>query len=128
MSDPVREYLQRQQYADFVVSGGLPWLVSAWERVVESIVRGEEQYEDDYLNDMDGRRILAEALEVAAPDERALWEPRVAAADERVRAHLVPTEECLWGEENAAKYGYSRDRDWWYYHRPHTVDDSWRTF
>lgn len=128
MCDRVREYLQRQQYADFVVSGGLAGLVAAWERVVDSIARGDEQCEDDYLNDADGRRILPEALAVAPAAARREWEPRVLAADARLRPHLVPTTECLWGEQKAAQHGYSRERDWWYYHRPRVVDASWRTF
>lgn len=128
MDDPVREYLQHRGYADFVVAGGLKGLVDGWERVVDSIVRGEEQFQDDYLNDMDGRRILAEALAVASPAERQRWEARVRAADDRVRPHLVPTAKCLWGEENAARYGYTRERDWWYYHRPRAVEAHWRTY
>jgi hypothetical protein len=128
MSDPVRDFLRRQQCADFIIVGGLSLLVTDWEAVVGSVARGEEQYEDDYLNDVDGRRILDDALKVAPPAERARWEPRVAAADAQIRPHLLATRECLWGEENAGKYGYTRERDWWYYHRPRIVDPSWRTF
>jgi hypothetical protein len=128
MSDPVRDFLERHQYADSVVAGGLPGLVNAWEAVVNSVARGDVQHEDDYLNDMDGRRILAEALAVAPMEERRRWESRVAVADAAVRRHLVPTTECLWGAANAAKYAYSRDREWWYFHRPRVVDASWRTF
>lgn len=77
MRDPVREFLQWQQYAGFGVSAGLAGLVAGWRRVVDPVARGDEQYEDDYLNDVDGRRILAEALHVAPADERRGWEPRV---------------------------------------------------
>lgn len=118
MSDVVREYLRRQDYADHVVRGGLEGVVCRWERFVESVASGEPQEIDDYLNEMDGRRILEEALTVAPPDEQSLWLPRVRAADGSMRSHLIPTEECLWGEHNARKYGYTREHDWWYYHRP----------
>jgi hypothetical protein len=128
MADTVRAYLQSRNYADFVVRDGLAGLVRSWERTVTSVVAGEEQEQDDYLNDMDGRRILEEALQVAPAEEQAQWVGRVRIADERIRAKLVPTSECLWGEENAARYGYSREHDWWYYHRPQNVEQSWRSF
>jgi hypothetical protein len=118
VSDIVRDYLRRQNYADHVVRGGLDWLVHTWEHVVASVEAGEPQYQDDYLNDMDGRRILEEALNIAPPDERSMWLPRVRAADERIRRHLVPTQECLWGDDNAVKHGYTREHDWWYYNQP----------
>jgi len=118
MSDIVQDYLRRRNYADHVVRGGLDWLVHSWEHVVASVVAGEAQYRDDYMNDMDGRRILEEALGIAPPAERKMWLPRVRAADERIRPHLISCEECLWGDENATKYGYTREHDWWYYHRP----------
>src|SRR6266571_4266274 len=97
-------------------------------RRLKSVVSGEAQYQDDYLNDMDGRRILEEALQVAPPEERSKWLEHVRTADERIREHLVSTSECIWGEENAAKHGYSRERDWWYYHRPRSVGQGWRSF
>ena len=128
MSDTVRDFLVKRGCPDFVVAGGLERLVATWERVVESVCAGEEQYEDDYLNDMDGREILAAALAVAPRHERATFLARVEGADSRIRSCLLPTTECLWGAENARKYGYDRERSWWYFYRPQTVDRSWRTF
>jgi hypothetical protein len=121
MKDVVREYLSAKGYADRVVGGGIPYLVAAWERTAASIVAGKAQDWDDYLDAMDGRRILEEALSIALPEERAKWISRVRAADDQGRAHLVPTEVCIWGEANAEKHGYSRERDWWYYHRPRAL-------
>jgi hypothetical protein len=118
MSDIVRDYLQRQNYAEHVVRGGLEWLVGSWECVVGLAVAGKARDGDEYLKDMDGRRILEEALNTAPPEELETWLPRVRAADERIRPHLVPCEECLWGDDNAAKYGYTREHHWWYYPRP----------
>src|SRR5450631_1456598 len=104
--DVVRNYLQRLGCPDFVVQGGIARLIERWERVVASVVAGQEQFEDDYLNDMDGRGILEEVLAVAPPIERNLWSDRIAAADQRIRSHLLPTRECIWGKENAQSRGY----------------------
>jgi len=118
MADVVRDYLQSRNYAEHVIRGGLDGLVRNWEYVAESVAAGETQYRDDYLNDMDGRRILEEAMDVAPAEDKTVWIERVRTADKKIRLHLCPTKECLWGEDNARKYGYSRDRDWWYYLEP----------
>jgi len=112
-------------YADHTVSGGLAKLVTGWEALVTSVVKGEPQDYYEYLNDMDGRRILAEALEVASPEERAKFAARVDMADERLRPHLQPSVRCIWGEDVAAKRGWTPEKAWWYFHRPRLVDDSW---
>jgi hypothetical protein len=118
MNDVVREYLRSKDYADHVIRGGLEGLVRMWEHTVESVATGVAQDRDEYLNDMDGRRILEEALAIAPVEGRALWVERVQAADVKIRPHLKPSQECLWGDDNARKYGDSRERDWWYYYEP----------
>lgn len=125
MSNPVRSYLADRKYADHVIAGGLAQLVEDWEAVVDEILRGDSQNEPEYLNDMDGRRILAEALAILPPDERQSWEERVQAADARIRSVLIPTAHCLWGRKNEQRNGYQRERDWWYYHRPPNGDPDW---
>ena len=77
---------------------------------------------------MDGRHILAGRLPHLDAQQRREAEERLARADALIRPHLVATAECICGEENALKYGYTRDRDWWYYHRPGVVDETWRDF
>jgi hypothetical protein len=118
MSDSVRDYLTKRGTAEHVVRGGLLGLVRGWEQTVESVAAGHKQCGDDYLNDMDERDILEGALGAAPPEERDAWAQRVRVADEKIRRHLVPTDACIWGDENARKYGYSRENQWWYYHRP----------
>jgi hypothetical protein len=124
--DVVRDFLKAKGCADVVVRDGLEGLVRGWERVAASVAAGEEQFQDDYLNDMDGRQILADALAIATSEERGNVEPRVAVADQLMRSHLVPTQTCIWGDENSVKYGYDRERDWWYFHRPRLVESDWR--
>ena len=124
MSDRVRDYLRSRGYPQHVVSGGFDYLARGWERTAASVARGKTQYHDDYLNDADVRHILEEVLELASPDERE----RVRAADRAIRPHLVPSEGCIWGKRNEERYGYARDRDWWYYHRPENVDETWPNY
>jgi len=114
--DPVREFLKQRGSAEHVVRGGLPGLVDNWERVVESVKRGYHLGLDDYLNDMDGRQLLDEALELAKADQAYI--ERVRRADQSMRRLVKPIARSLWGEENANEHGWSAEKNWWYFAVP----------
>lgn len=114
--DAVRDYLRLRGAASHVVAGGLDGLLETWERTVEQIEVGYPFTLDDYLNDLDIRDLLAGAIEMVSGAAAA--RARLTAADTRLRALLVPTEECLWGEGVAEDEGWSRNTHWWYFGRP----------
>lgn len=117
-NDPVREYLRRSGAPYSVVAQGLRGLVENWERVVDQVVAGYNLTLDDYLNDMDGRQLLANALELAPAEVRNAFMPRVHDADNRVRLNLVPAGRCLWGGIVAGEEGWQEDTHWWYFEKP----------
>jgi hypothetical protein len=117
-SDPVRDFLRRSGASYDVIANGLRGLVQNWERVVGLIMENYPNGLDDYLNDMDGRQLLENALEVTPPELRAEAEPRVHEADRRVRLHLVPAGRCLWGAIVADEEGWGPERNWWYFEKP----------
>ena len=82
MIDPIKEYCRKKGYANHVVKGGLKYLVTNWERTVASITNGYSFGLDDYLNDMDGRKILNEVLDIATDEQKNLIEARIKIADE----------------------------------------------
>lgn len=123
MNDPVREYLQQKGCSDHIVSGGFPGLVETWEGVVASVNKGYSFGIDDYLNDMDARQLLEEALQVAPAEEIAQHLHRIQAADAQIRALLVPAEACLWGDEVAATEGWTRAQNWWYFGLPRNAGE-----
>ena len=125
MLDPVKEYCARRGYASFVIEGGLDYLVPHWERVVMDVARGYRLTRDDYLNDMDARRILNEALQVATPAQAAQVTERIKVADETFIAHTIAVETCIWGHHHEEKYGYSARIDWWYYREPKVRHHGW---
>ena len=114
--DRVREFLKRRGSAEHVVRGGLPGLVKNWESVVESVKRGYNLGLDDYLNDMDGRQLLDEALEIATADQAYIQ--RVRRADESMRSLVKPIGRSLWGERNAKEHRWSAEKNWWYFAVP----------
>src|SRR5262245_39149948 len=113
----VRHYLEARGCADFIVAGGLRGLLERWDKTAASLERGYDGLLDEYLNEMDLRDILEDALDAAAvPDENPLRQ-RVAAADARVRAATVP---CgpIWGREVAESETMDPAIQWWYFVRP----------
>lgn len=120
-NDPVREYLRRSGAPYSVVTQGLRGLVENWERVVEQVLAGYTLGLDDYLNDMDARQLLANALELAPDEFREAFLPRVRDADMRIRLELVPAGRCLWGGIVAGEEGWNEERNWWYFERPRNL-------
>jgi ATP-dependent protease HslVU (ClpYQ) ATPase subunit len=74
---------------------------------------------------MDGRRILEEVLTIVSNEEFEKWKTRLKKADEKIMESLVPTSKCIWGELAEIKYGYNREKDWWYFNRPNKIDYTW---
>lgn len=117
-SDKVSEFLRSRGCADDVVAAGLEGLVSEWERVVDQVREGYPLGLDDYLNDLDSRQMLEDALELAPDDEQTVARERVRTADLRMRTVVTPAAECLWGARVASVEGWNPERNWWYFNLP----------
>ena len=117
-SDRLREYLARVGASPKVVAGGLEVLLRGWEQTVTAVEAGYTLSFDDYLNDIDGRQLLAQALEVAAPEEAARLADRLASLDARMRAAVEPVRRCVWGHIVEEEEGWTPERNWWYFARP----------
>ena len=117
--DRVRQFLAARGSPRHVVDGGLEGLLRGWEATVAAVADGYPlDTLDDYLNDLDGRQILDEALAVAPRAGARRVRRRLDAADARFRALALPTTRCLWGDRAAAEHGWAADRSWWYWSRP----------
>ena len=113
-----KEFLRARGCPEGVVAAGADGLIEEWERVIGQIETGYPLGLDDYLNDMDGRELIALLM---ASVSRALSPPqkrRLEAADTRARATLRPLGRCLWGPRLAAANGWDAERNWWYFSRP----------
>ena len=76
-NDPVREFLRERGSSPNLIDGGLAGLVESWEAVVSAVEEGYTLGLDDYLNDLDGRQLLEEALPIAADTQRQSFTKRV---------------------------------------------------
>lgn len=97
-------------------------MVESWEKVVQSVDEGYSLSLDDYLNDLDSRQLLGEALAVAAPAEMEKFEARIQLADDQMKSLTTRTSVCLWGDEVAEEEGWTPKKNWWYYARPIQAD------
>ena len=117
--DPVRRFLAKRGSPPHVVEGGLEGLLRGWEETVAAVAAGYPlDTLDDYLNDLDGRQILDEALAFAPPRQSAPLYRRLALADSRFHALVSSASRCLWGDRAARANGWDPDRNWWYWRRP----------
>jgi len=116
--DPVRDFLRKRGCAEHIVKGGLRGLVENWESVVGSVKQGYHLGLDDYLNDLDGRQLLEEALAITPREQKEECLDRVRRADELMKTLVKPAGKCLWGDEVAETEGWTAGKHWWYFTRP----------
>jgi hypothetical protein len=121
----IQEYCKQRKFADFVIENGLDYLIPRWEKTVLRIKNGYTMTLDEYLNDMDTRRIINEVWSLVSDELIDQYQERLKAADEKYLDSTVPSEECIWGSKSAVKYGYSQEVDWWYYHVPISKGSRW---
>ena len=114
----LRAFLEARGCDTSLIERGLDGLIADWERVADALERGYPlDTLDDYLNDMDARQLIHDAL-AAIPAAAAAVGARLTSADERVRSKLEPRVHCLWGDRLAASRGWSAAREWWYFMQP----------
>ena len=123
MSDPVFEFLNNKGCGDHIIKGGLAGLVETWEGVVEAVADEYQLGMDDYLNDLDSRQLLEDALAVAPKPEQAKYDLRVSEADEQMKSLTTKIEECLWSDEVAEEEGWNAKANWWYYRIPKSAGE-----
>ena len=99
----VRRFLEERGSPPHVVEGGLEGLLRGWEAAVAAVAEGYPlDALDDYLDDLDGRQILDEALAVAT-QTRGRAAPRAPGRRRRALPRAGhPDRACLWGERAAA--------------------------
>ena len=116
--DPIRDFLRQQGQPYAIIANGLQGLVENWERVVRLVVAGYPYGLDDYLNDIDCRQLLENALELAPLDMRTIVAARMTEADRLIRPVLTLAARCVWGGITAENEGWSAEKNWWYFSVP----------
>ncbi len=136
-ADPLRDYLRQRGCWEGLVIGGLEGLVERWEGAVDFLDREERRgywtqpdtgqgYPhgmDEYVNSLDRRQLLTEVLARATDAQRAAVAERIARADAHFRALTHASAGCVLPPRIAEEYGYTWERNWWYYRVPNGTPD-----
>jgi hypothetical protein len=117
-ADEVRELLRSRGCPDTVVAGGLEGLIADWTSFSHEIENGYALGLDDYLNDVDGRELIAAVVHAVPAALTPTLRRKLTAADNRARAALEPHPRCLWGDRMARSHGWEPATRWWYFTRP----------
>lgn len=117
-ADRLAEFLRAEGAPDTVVHGGLAVLLAGWERMVGAVEAGYPGDYEDYLGDLDGRQLLAQALTRVTPEQAEAVAGRLEALDLRMRAATTPVARCVWGAIVAEEEGWTAEENWWYFARP----------
>jgi hypothetical protein len=96
----------------------LDQLLVRWQQFADSLAGGYEFDLDDYLNDLDVRGSLADAMRSLDAVAAAALQAQLRGPDGLVQRATEPVEICLWGSANAALHGYDPATHWWYYAAP----------
>jgi hypothetical protein len=116
--DPTQAYLTKRGVRPELAAGGLAGLLDRWAAVIASIQRGYDLTLDDYLNDMDLRQLIEDALPHATVRGHKQATVRLYQLDEEARALLKDHPRCLWGPAAQASNGWTPERNWWYFSVP----------
>lgn len=117
-SPEVSRYCEQRGFSSRVREGGFGYLLDRWTKIVAEIEAGYDGLFDEFLNDMDARKIIDELATHASDEEWDLVDAVLPSLDARFFAATRPVETCIWGERNLTKYHYRTDHDWWYYRVP----------
>lgn len=94
----------------------------AWEKTVQQVAEGYRLTLDDWLNDMDARQAIEDALPVASlPVRRAALE-RLSRLDAMFLHATEPNPRCVWGSRIARLERWTAKRHWWYFRKPLRAD------
>ena len=109
----VSAFLAEAGYSQSIQEKGLVGLLKDWSETVKQVESGWTLTWEDYVNEIDGRRILDEVVK-RVPQAAA---PQLLQLDLRFRASTT-LGVCIWGEDIAKDEGWDSFQHWYYYRHP----------
>lgn len=113
--DPVRQFLRRRGVARHLLTGGIDGLISRWGDAVARLATRPAPVPEEFLNDLDLRQLIHEAMPHVLPGDRTYSADRLAQIDRQFQALTRPTSRCAWGPEVAVDAGWNASEHWWYF-------------
>lgn len=109
----IKNYLKEKGYASFVIDKGLNYLIPSWEKSIKIFSDRDLIY--DYINDLDGRKIIDEIIEFLSKEEKQIVQEELERIDTKFKKKTFEINECIYSKRIEEKHGYNRKKNWYYY-------------
>jgi len=94
-------------------------LIDQWAGFVRDLERQDYTFDlDNWLNDVDVRELILEALPMYGTDDLGDLALRLEQADSIFKAATRPFRACVWGKGTARKERWTAEKNWWYFRTP----------
>ena len=94
-------------------------LIDQWAGFVSDLERREYTFDlDNWLNDVDVRELILEALPMFGREEMGEHALKLDEADRAFMAATRDFKRCVWGSGTARKEHWDARKNWWYFRTP----------
>ena len=94
-------------------------LIDQWASFASDLERREYTFDlDNWLNDVDVRELILEALPMFSREEIGDHALKLDQADENFRSATHDFKKCVWGKGIARKEKWTPEKNWWYFRTP----------
>lgn len=93
-------------------------LIDQWVEFTGDLDKGYSFDLDNWLNDVDVRELILEALPMFSREEMGEHALKLDQADATFRAATRDFKKCVWGKGTARKERWTPEKNWWYFRTP----------
>jgi hypothetical protein len=105
------------------VKDGLNYLIPQWRKFTNSVDENDGSTIDEYLNDLDVRKIIDTILPLLSEQERDRIISVIDFDDKQFISKTFEVKDCMWGQENEVIHGFTRQNHFYYYRAPQYIID-----
>jgi hypothetical protein len=99
--------------------GDLRDLIEQWTEFAADLGRNGYGFDlDNWLNDVDVRELILEALPMFGVEELGELAAKLEAADQAFLAATREFKHCVWSSRTARKEKWTPQKNWWYFRTP----------
>ena len=93
-------------------------LIDQWAEFTSDLDKGYSFDLDNWLNDVDVRELILEALPMFSREEIGDHALKLDEADKAFQANTRPFKRCVWGHGTQRKEKWTPELNWWYFRSP----------
>ena len=93
-------------------------LIDQWAEFTGDLEKGYSFDLDNWLNDVDIRELILEALPMFSREEIGDHALKLDQADQGFRTNTRPFRRCVWGHGIQKKEKWTPESNWWYFRTP----------